>query len=227
MRRVAEKGFGMTRRGRAIHWWLMLGIIVLSAAGFAWPVAVRAAEMPRVRSGNPVVRGLIEEAIDASATFRKIVAAIGATDGIVYVEQGTCYRGLRACLTLSVTNGAGFRFLRVFVDSHQLREASKGNGRVELIGTIGHELWHALEVLTERSLTTTAAIYLFYQREFPTSRSSFETAAAVAAGGKVRKEAGERVGRPLMLAAHQTLRERCAGPDSTLGTDGWWAWPCI
>jgi hypothetical protein len=217
----------MARGGRrAIHGWLIFGLIV-SAAGFARPVAVRAAEMPRVRSGNPVVRGLVEEAIDASGTFRKIVAAIGATDGIVYVEQGRCYHGLRACLSLAVTNGAGFRFLRVFVDAHELREASKGHGRVDLIGTIGHELWHALEVLTEPSLTTTAAIYLFYQREFPTSTNSFETAAAVAVGAKVRKEASVRAGKPLVLAVHRTWRERCAGPDSTLGTDGWWAWPCI
>jgi len=156
-----------------------------------------------------------------------MVAAIGASDGIVYVEQGPCYRGLRACLSLSVTRGAGFRILRVSVDSHKLREASKGNGRVDLIGTIGHELWHALEVLNERSLTTTAAIYLFYQREFPTARNSFETAAAVAVGEKVRKEAGARVGRALTVATRQTWLAQCGGPESTLGTDGWWSWPCI
>jgi hypothetical protein len=218
----------MTRDSRgAIHWSLMLGTIVLSAAGFAWPIAVRAAEMPRVRSGSPVVRGLINEAIDASPTFRSLVAAIGATDGIVYVEQGLCYHGVRACLSLSVTRAAGFRFLRVFVDLPEPREVSKGKGRVELIGTIGHELWHALEVLSERSLTTPAAIFHFYQREFPTSRDTFETAAAVSVGMKVRNEAGERVGRRLTAASHQTWRAQCAGPDSTLGIDGWWAWPCI
>src|SRR5260221_2286425 len=122
---------------RTLHRFLMLATIVWSAGGVARPVALRAEELPRVRSSSPVIRGLIEDAMDASPTFRQVVAAIGATDGIVYVEQGLCYHGLRACLSLSVTRAAGFRFLRVFVDLH---EAAKVKVRLDLIGTTGHEL---------------------------------------------------------------------------------------
>ena len=169
---------------------LMLGTIVLTTASFASPVRVRAADMPRVRSGSPFIRGVIDQAIDTSPTFRKLVTTIDATDGIVYVEQGTCRHGVRACLSLSVTQSAGFRFLRILIN---LSAASTHKGRLDLIATIGHELWHALEVLVDQALTTTAAIFQFYTREGLTSRDAFETAAAVSAGAKIRREAGERV----------------------------------
>jgi hypothetical protein len=35
----------------------------------------------------------------------------------------------------------------------------------ERMAAIGHELWHALEVLRQRSLTTGEALYFFYERE--------------------------------------------------------------
>jgi hypothetical protein len=169
---------------------LMLGTIVLTTASFASPVRVRAADMPRVRSSSPFIRGVIDDAIDASPTFRKLVATIGGTDGIVYVEQGTCRHGVRACLSLSVTQSAGFRFLRILIN---LGGASRGGGRLDLIGTIGHELWHALEVLADRTLTTAAKIFQFYTREGVAGHDAFETAAAVSVGHRVRHEVGERV----------------------------------
>jgi hypothetical protein len=169
---------------------LMLGTIVLTTASFASPVRVGAADMPRVRSSSPFIRGVIDDAIEASPTFRKLVATIGGTDGIVYMEQGTCRHGVRACLSFSVTQSAGFRFLRILLD---LGGASTGGVRLDLIGTIGHELRHALEVLVDQALTTTAAIFQFYAREVPTGHDSFETQAAVSAGAKIRREAGERL----------------------------------
>jgi hypothetical protein len=169
---------------------LMLGTIVLTTASFASPVGVRAADMPRVRSSSAFIRGVIDDAIEASPTFRKLVTTIGGTDGIVYVEQGTCRHGVRACLSLSVTQSAGFRFLRILIN---LSAASTRKGRLDLIGTIGHELWHALEVLADRTLTTVAAIFQFYAREALTGHDAFETEAAVSAGARIRHEVGERV----------------------------------
>jgi hypothetical protein len=169
---------------------LMLGTIVLTTASFASPVRVRAEDMPRVRSSSPFIRAVIDDAIDASPTFRKLVATIGGTDGIVYVEQGTCRHGVRACLSLSVTQSAGFRFLRILIN---LSTASTHKGRLDLIATIGHELWHALEVLVDQALTTTAAIFQFYTREGLTAHDAFETTAAVSVGARIRHEVGERV----------------------------------
>jgi hypothetical protein len=198
----------------------VLGVIVLVAAASTWPARVRAAaDMPRVRSSSAFIRQMIDDAIEASPTFRKLVGAIGATDGIIYIEEGVCYHGVRACLSLDVTKAAGFRFLRVLID---LPGAVSRNARLDLMATLGHELWHALEVLTERGLATSAAIFQFYAREAPTSNLSFETQAAISVGARVRREAS----RESTLVRHG-WRNQCAGPDTSFGSEGWWAWPCI
>ena len=119
-------------------------LAILSTAG---------ASCPHVRAnGDPVVASLVEEASRASETFRQLVAAIDRTNGLVYVEPGTCRHGFHACLTLSVQVAGPHRILRILLNLH--RELS------ELIGALGHELQHALEVLSNPRLTTTQAAYL-------------------------------------------------------------------
>jgi len=167
----------------------------------------------------------------AIAEFREELASVGEPRflvcegdldnvlGIVYVEEGLCRHGVHACLSLDVTPAAGYRFLRVIIE---LRDIASRRGRLEMIGTIAHELWHAVEVLAERGLRTTAAIYQFYARETPTSNRSFETQAAISIGAKVRREAGPR----LNSVVNRGWRAQCAGPDNFFG-EGWWAWPCV
>ena len=43
---------------------------------------------PRVRSEDAVLSGLIQQATDRSPTFRRLLAAIPKTDGLVYVQRG-------------------------------------------------------------------------------------------------------------------------------------------
>jgi len=143
-------------------------------------VSVAASPMPRVRSTTPAIAAAIVEAERLSPTFNALVRTIEETDGIVYVERGRCRTGVHACLSHSVTSGGGFRFLWVLVDSV--------DDVVELMATIGHELRHAIEMLSEPSLKTAAAAYNFYAREAPTSRLVFETPAAVRAGIAVAEE---------------------------------------
>jgi len=143
-------------------------------------VSVAASPMPRVRSTNPAIAAALVEADRRSPTFNALVRTIEGTDGIVYVERGICRRGVHACLTHAVTSGGGFRFLRILVDSV--------DDVVELMATIGHELRHAIEVLSEPSVRTAAAAYNFYSREAATGRDVFETPAAVRAGVAVADE---------------------------------------
>jgi hypothetical protein len=135
---------------------------------------------PRVRSSHAYLRAMIDEAVVRSSTFRRIVGAIEATDGIVYVEHGDCKHGVHACLVLEVTAAASCRILRVIVDARQ--------PDWDVMASIGHELRHALEVLEDSGLADTARVYLFYAQAHQEKDRPFETRAAIDAGFAVRNE---------------------------------------
>jgi len=161
-------------------------VLILSVCG--WAVHASGADgLAHVRSSSAVVRALMEEAAQRSPTFERLVSAINRTDGIVYVEEGVCRRSVHACLVHSVTAVAGYRFLRILIDS---RGASTHDRRLDLMGTIGHELWHAMEVLRDKTLTTAAAVFFFYARAAPIADDAMETAGAVAEGMTIRGEVG-------------------------------------
>jgi hypothetical protein len=142
----------------------------------------------RVRTDSPALSALIQEATEQSATFRDLVETINASDGIVYVNAGDCGHGVRACLASVVAAGPS-RILQVKVDT---RKADW-----DLMGSVGHELRHAVEVLGDPKVTSDAAMYFFYVRHGRRgTKSSFETTAAVEAGHAVRSE----VRRPQLVA---------------------------
>ena len=49
-----------------------------------------------VRALNPALAKLIRQATERSLTFRGLIDSIEASDGIVYVDEGECGRGVRA-----------------------------------------------------------------------------------------------------------------------------------
>ena len=171
-----------TGRGVRLSVVRLVGASVLAAAIVHAAVSAQTAAIPRVRSTHDYIRAMIAEAVQRSPTLRRLVEAIGATNGIVYVEQGECGHSVRACLTLTITPTAEYRFLRVLVDARQ--------PDWQVMSSIGHELQHALEVLENISLTSAEAIFLFYAREGMTMGESFETPAAVRIGNAVRNEVG-------------------------------------
>jgi hypothetical protein len=139
-----------------------------------------ASDYPRVRSGSGRLSALIADATEESPTFKALVTAIAATDGIVLVEEGTCRPGVLACLAWRVTLAGRYRILHVMVEA--------GRPDIELIASIGHELRHALEVLEDPSLRSAGAIRLFYMRGKPESPRAVETHAAQSAGDAIYRE---------------------------------------
>jgi hypothetical protein len=94
------------------------------------------------------------------------------------VSNGRCRYGALACLIPTVDLIGPFRLLRVLVDLKR--------SEAETIGLIGHELWHAIEVLSDPSVTTNAAIVFFF-KQF-TNSMRFETAGATKVGDAVFDE---------------------------------------
>src|SRR5262245_19741675 len=63
---------------------------------------VEDSHLPRVRSRSPSIAAIIREGSARSMTFRRLVERVDATDGLVYVDQGRCGHGVRACLLLAM-----------------------------------------------------------------------------------------------------------------------------
>jgi hypothetical protein len=133
-----------------------------------------------VRSNNTSIAPLISQATKQSRTFRGLMETINASDGIVYVIEGKCGHGVRACL-VTVSKEGPTRFLWVRVDTHK--------ADLDVMASIGHELRHTIEVLSEPRVTSGAALYMFYSgvgsRD---ANGAFETTAAVEAGNFVWSE---------------------------------------
>jgi hypothetical protein len=134
----------------------------------------------RVRAEDPVLAALIQRATDQSPTFRRLVDAIHATDGIVYVIRGRCGHFVQACLKLWMGAAGSNRVLHVVVDERKLD--------MEAMASIGHELKHALEVLAEPSVRTGPGMLALYKQNGATRGETFETKAATEAGNAVYKE---------------------------------------
>jgi hypothetical protein len=98
----------------------------------------------------------------------------------VFVEAGDCGHGVRACFVSVAASGA-YRYMRVIVDT---RKADW-----DLMGSIGHELRHTIEVIGAPRVRDNVSKHFFYEqigtRGTATAR---ETRVAVDAGNAVRAE---------------------------------------
>jgi hypothetical protein len=163
---------------------LLAGVAITAmfvGGAFVHAADPEAAGIGRVRSNSPALVALINEAIERSGTFRGLVDGINASDGIVYVDEGKCRHGVRACLVAVTPAGRG-RVLWAKVDSRM--------GSVDLMSAIGHELRHALEVLSEPNVRSSVEMFFLYSRigSRGMGTGAFETMAAIQAGNAVRSE---------------------------------------
>jgi hypothetical protein len=168
---------------RAAHrgWVLALCAAVLTTGG-AGVGAETGPPMSRVRSDDPALAGLLDQATRRSETFRRLMATIQASDGIVYVEPGPCSHGVRACLKMWMQVGGPDRFVRIMI------QRSTSDTDVQVMGALGHELQHAIEVLSAPAVRDGVTMFNFLKRTAPTDNNRFETTAAINAGHAVYDE---------------------------------------
>lgn len=134
-----------------------------------------------IRTSSPGLAALIRTGTDVSPTLRRLIESIEASDGIVYIEQGYCgNERIRACLAHRITITGENRMLYVFVDDSR--------AKVHLLGAIGHELQHALEVLSDPTVRTGPAVERLYRTRGMQVNGAFETYEAMDVGHAVRKE---------------------------------------
>jgi hypothetical protein len=144
----------------------------------------------RVRSDDRGLAGLIDQAARGSETFRRLRATIQASDGIVYVEPGSCGHGVRACLKMWMSVTGPNRFLRIVI------QRATSDSDLEIMGALGHELQHAIEVLSAPAVRDGVTMFNYLKRTAPTDGNRFETTAAINAGNAVYDELRSgRIGR--------------------------------
>jgi hypothetical protein len=120
--------------------------------------------------------------MEGSATFRQIVRTIEDSDTYVYVLEGDCGHGVRACFA-GVTTAGARRIMRVTIGLDARRPAW------DVMASIGHELRHTIEAIQDPTVRSTAAQYFLYERiGFKGTAHSSETLAARDAGNAVRAE---------------------------------------
>ena len=134
----------------------------------------------RVRPQVPQIAYGFQEGISRSPTFRRLVDAIDASDGIVYVAHGVCRSGARSCLMGSIDIADSNRILRVRIQKTQLED--------KLVVSLGHELQHAVEVLSEPSVTTSAEMRWLFEKIGIRSGGVFETRAADTVSDEIHRE---------------------------------------
>jgi hypothetical protein len=171
------RGSRTCRSLNTFHAVLVVGTSLIPGA--AWSQSAPA--MPRVRSENRMIAQLIADTPAASVTFRGLVEAINGTNGIVFVESGQCGHGVQSCLTHIIHVAEPNRFL--FIKVNLRRDCT------ELMGAIGHELHHALDVLRDPGITTTQDMFFHPLHGMSMSSTGrFERNAAVEAEMQIERE---------------------------------------
>ena len=135
-----------------------------------------------IRSTSADVRAAIDQGIRASATFHQMAQSVEASDSIVFFAEGSCGGARRACL-IDVTTAGQRRILWVIVNL-RLEPSQR-----DLVASIGHELRHTLEVISEPSIRSIGEQFGLYTRiGIRLPGGGFETVAAIDAESRIRDE---------------------------------------
>jgi len=125
-----------------------------------------------------------------SPTLQRLADAIGRTDGVVYITIGKCpLRTLRGCLLHAIADTGNARYLWI--------RLSANKDSLVMVGTLAHELQHALEVLARTTVRSQRDLLDFYKsfesRAYGAATAvgpyrTYETDAALAVAAVVRAE---------------------------------------
>jgi hypothetical protein len=164
---------------------------VLAAASLLFVASPARAEdpgnpPPHVRPESESTRELVALAVTRSPTVRDLIARIERSDVVVYIRHRSFPGSLLQGQIGVLSSVAGRRYLII--------EIACGRIWTEQISTLGHELYHAIEIADHPSVVDTPSLAAFYERygtrtSGRTAGTTYETAGARATGFQVRREA--------------------------------------
>lgn len=137
-----------------------------------------------VRTTDRFMQRLIAQGIDRSPTLHALIARLESTDVIVYIEPVSALPGTIAGRLLLLPYGGTQRYLRI--------QIALGRAPTEVIGLIGHELRHALEIAEAHDVHDENGLVALYKRIGDRTSGSlhrYDTSAARWTGRRVQHEA--------------------------------------
>lgn len=168
------------RKARVVSILILWLLTVLAAS----PAHAQAAGT-RIRAESPYLRLIIAAGIAQSPTFREVVDQLEESDLIVEVRCSQFRASALAGRTALLSAQPTVRYVLV--------EVSCPATSLLALCTVGHELRHALEIATARSVVDSESLALLYtQIGFPSqgrnSYGQFETADALESGERIHHE---------------------------------------
>jgi hypothetical protein len=169
-----------SRKARIVSILILWFLAVLAAL----PARAEAAGT-RIRAGSPYLRLVIASGMEMSPTFREIVNQLEGSDLIVEVRCSRFKASTLVGRTALLSAQPAVRYVLV--------EVGCPVSSLPALCIIGHELRHALEIASARSVVDSESLALLYtQIGFPTqgknSYVQFETADALEAGARIHHE---------------------------------------
>ena len=177
-----DKGTRRTAGAHRVFWLAVSTIVLTTSPGGIAVGAETSTPIVRVRSSDQRLTSLVDQGRQRSPTFQRLLTAIQASSGIVYVEPGPCGHGVRACLKMWMHVSGPDRFVRIMI--HQ----SSSDTDADVMAALGHELQHAIEVLAAPEVRDGVTMFSYLKRTAPTDNNRFETTAAINAGNAVYDE---------------------------------------
>jgi hypothetical protein len=162
-------------------------LVLLAVIAIGTAIDARASSteppFPHIRTAEPRLRALIDDAVTASATVRALVDRITASDVVVFVTcEPTPHTRIGGRLNFMTTAG-GFRYVVIRL---------KTMHRVAAIAMLAHELQHAAEVADTPAIVDEASLAREYARigyrRHALHGLAFDTKAAVEVGRRVVDE---------------------------------------
>lgn|SRR5262249_54803524 len=169
---------------------------------------------PRIRSTQAELTGALEAGARMSPTLQELVARIEASDVVVYlVWNRSMETGVAARVSFMAAAG-GRRYVRVAIDPV--------HGGCPLIGLLGHELQHVVEIAEEPSIVDERSLAAFYRRiGFATgawNQERFDSQAAIDVGRQVMRETQAQGFGSTALDMHGEPQRMRRGSASTSAT---------
>jgi hypothetical protein len=161
------------------------GAVALTVLAVAGPALAQDVPRPPHVRGDRSMQRLVNEAARRSPAIREWIDRLEELDVTVYVRSRTFAQiDLEGRLAI-LSNVGGHRYLVI--------ELACGRAEVAQMATLGHELFHALEIAQEKWVVNAETLAELYSRIGTKTGDSggvrtFETEAAAAAGLRARQQ---------------------------------------